>query len=252
MIERFRPPAPVPRSQPLGPLGFLRAMWRNPLEAWSDVHFREPVVTTSLGLGTVAIVSDPNAIRRVLVDNRGNYRKDAFQRRVMSALGDGLLNAEDEQWHVQRRMLAPVFTRRTLRSFAPAMVQAADDLVARWRRQAGRPVEVAADVTRLTLEVLERTIFSDGLGGDTEEVRAAMRIYFDSIGRIDLFDLLGLPPFAPRLSRLGAGPSRRAARGWRSAAIRRRSTSSRCCSRPRIRKPVTCSMRTASRPTSSR
>lgn len=207
--DRFRPPAPTPRHGSLGPIGLLRALWNNPLEAWSEAHFQKPIVTTGLGFGNVAVVSDPDAIRRVLVDNRANFRKDALQRRVMSALGNGLLTAEDEQWHVQRRMLAPVFTRKTLRSFAPAMAQAADELVERWRRCDGHPVDVAADVTRLTLEVLERTIFSDGLGRDTEEVRAAMRIYFDSIGRIDPFDVLGVPDFVPRLGRLGARGSLR-------------------------------------------
>src|SRR5207244_3730071 len=109
----------------------------------------------------------------------------------------------------QRRMLAPVFTRKTLASFAPAMERAANDLIAQWRRRNGQPVDVAADVTRLTLDVLERTIFSDGLGRNTEEVRAAMRVYFDSIGRIDPFDVLGLPDFIPRASRFSARSSLR-------------------------------------------
>ena len=47
------------------------------------------------------LVNDPPAIRHVLLDNAANYRKDAFQRRVLSAgLGDGLLSAEGEQWRM--------------------------------------------------------------------------------------------------------------------------------------------------------
>jgi len=193
--NRFQPPGPVPRGDPLGPLGLMRALWNNPLEAWSEAHFRERVVTAGLGLGHVAVVSCPDAIRRVLVDHRPNYRKDAFQRRVTSALGSGLLAAEGEQWHVQRRTLAPIFTRKAVLSFSPAMAETADELVERWRARSGRLVDVAADVTRLTLEVLERTIFSDGLSRNTEDVRAAMRVYFDSIGRIDPLDILGVPDF---------------------------------------------------------
>src|SRR5260370_39662387 len=87
-------------------------------------------------------------------------------------------------------------------SFAPAMTRAADALVGRWRRGGeGRVRDVAAEVTQVTLDVLERTIFSDGLGGDPEDVRTAMRTYFDTIGRIDPFDVLGLPDFVPRLGR---------------------------------------------------
>ena len=82
-----------------------------------------------------------------------------------------------------------------------------------------------AEVTLLTLDILERTIFSDGLGRDPEEVRAAWRIYFDTVGRIEPFDLLGLPEFVPRLGRLkarSADPalSRRRRRDHRDAPAR--------------------------------
>jgi len=216
-LDRFRPPAPEPCRKPLGAFGLLRALWRNPLEAWSEAHFQEPVVLTGLGLGHVAVVSSPEAVRRILVEHRTNYRKDTFQRRVMSALGSGLLTAEGEQWHVQRRTLAPIFTRKAVVEFSPAMAQAADELVECWRACDGQAVNVAADVTRLTLDVLERTIFSDGLGRDTEDVRAAMRVYFDSIGRIDPLDLLGVPDFVPRLGQFAA---RRALALFRDAVDR--------------------------------
>jgi cytochrome P450 len=55
-------------------------------------------------------------------------------------------------------------------------------------------------MTRLTLDVLERTIFSDGLGRAPEDFRLAMRTYFDTIGRIDPFDVIGLPPSLPRFA----------------------------------------------------
>ena len=52
-------------------------------------------------------------------------------------------------------------------------------------------------MTDLTLDVLVRTIFSDGLGRDASQVRHAMRVYFDRIGRIDPLDILGVPNFVP-------------------------------------------------------
>src|SRR5262249_41015990 len=90
-------------------------------------------------------------------------------------------------------------------NFATAMAEAAEALVARWRQLPNEAVvDVAAEVTRVTLDVLRRTIFSDGLGSDPEEFRAVMATYFDTIGRIDPFDVLNLPDFVPRLSRLRA------------------------------------------------
>src|SRR5204862_6524296 len=135
--------------------------------------------------------------------NAGNYRKDSFQRRVLSAgLGAGLLSAEGERWRAQRRTLAPLFAARKVLEFAPAMMDAADALVERWRGRDGAIVDAAAEMARVTLDVLERTIFSDGLGRDAEEVRLSMVTYLNTIGRIDAFDVLGVPAFVPRLAHL--------------------------------------------------
>jgi cytochrome P450 len=190
----------------LGPVGLLRVLQKNPIECWAEEHFEQPVVTASRAIGHVLVINDPGAIRRVLLDNATNYRKDTLQQRVLSAgLANGLLSAEDEQWRVQRRTLAPLFSRKTVTSFAPAMRQAGNALVERWRlRGEGSRIDVAAEMTRVTLDVLERTIFSDGLGCNADELRAAMAIYFETIGRIDPLDLFGVPAFVPRIGRLRA------------------------------------------------
>ena len=201
-----RPPAPIPRARPLGTVGLLRALRANPLETWTREHFEKPIVTNGLAFARVVVVNDPSAIRQVLLENTANYRKDTLTLRILSAgLTNGLLTAEGEQWRVQRRTLAPMFTRRTVMNFAPAMAEAAAALVARWDQLPnGAIVDVAAEVTRVTLDVLRRTIFSDGLGSDPEEFRAVMATYFNTIGRIDPFDVLNLPDFVPRLSRVRA------------------------------------------------
>jgi cytochrome P450 len=192
----------VPQAEPLRPVSFLRTLWNNPIEAWSSRYFESPIVTTRLPFGEVAVINDPVAIRRVLVDNRDNYPKDGFQKRMLAVLSNGLLTAEDAQWRVQRRALTPVLALRNVRTFVPTMLRAAGDLVERWRSHDGEVIDVADAVTELTLAVLERTIFSDGLAGNRRELRTAMRIYFDSLGRIDPFDLLNLPDFVPRVGRL--------------------------------------------------
>ena len=199
---KLHPPAPTPRLKSLGPLALLRVLASNPLEAWTKAHFEKPIVMGGLSIGRVALVSDPAAIRRVLMDNSQNYHKDWLQRRVLSAgLSNGLLTAEGQQWRMQRRALAPLFARRTVLSFSVAMIDAAAALVERLKLRDGQIEDIAVEATRLTLEVLERTMFSDGLGRSPEEIRLAMKHYFEAIGRLDPFDVLGLPNWVPRLSR---------------------------------------------------
>src|SRR5260370_3711678 len=57
-------------------------------------------------------------------------------------------------------------------------------------------------------------MFSRGFERDPEAFRSSMRCYFDSIGRIDPFDALGLPEFLPRFAR---GQERAAIKFFESA-----------------------------------
>jgi len=199
----FRPPAPVPPARRLGPIGLLQALRRNPLECWSEDFFREPISRVGLPIGQAFVLNDPAAIRHVLVDNSANYRKDPLQRRVLSAgLADGLLSAEDKRWEIQRRTLAPLFSARTVRSLAKDMRLAVDQLSRRWLSMAsGTAVDVSAEITLLTLDVLALTIFSDGLQSDPDEFRLSMTEYFRAAGRIGLLDLIGAPDYIPRPGR---------------------------------------------------
>jgi cytochrome P450 len=172
----------------------------------------------------MAVVSEPAAIRRVLLDNVANYRKDDLQRRVLSpGLGNGLLTAEGKQWRAQRRTVAPMFTPRNVLSFAPHMVDAARVAVQRLqRRRPGQVLDVSAEMARVTLEILERTIFTDGLGQGPDEFREAVSRYFDTAGRLDPLDLLGFPDFIPRIGRIRSRPSLRFFRDSVDAIIGRR------------------------------
>jgi cytochrome P450 len=200
--ELYRPPAPRPQEGRLGLLRLLATLRRNPLECWSEEFFEEPIARVKLPFTEAVLLHDPGAIKHVLVDNVGNYRKDPIQRRILAAgLKDGLLSVEGERWDIQRRTLAPLFARRTVTSFTNAMLEAADLLAARWQNAPAGVIDVAAELTLLTLNVLALTIFSDGVGGDFDELRSAMNAYFASIGRIGALDLLGVPDFVPRPAR---------------------------------------------------
>jgi cytochrome P450 len=198
------PPAPKPQAHTLGPIALMRTLRRNPLECFAAEHFERPIASGGLPFGHVLLVHEPAAIRRVLLENASNYQKDRLQRRVLSAgLGEGLLSAEGEKWRIQRHILAPMFARKTVMGFGSAMTRAADALIDRWS-DLGDPVtlDIAAEMAKVTLDVLERTIFSDGFRSDAEAIRVAMTTYFNTIGKINSLDLLGVPDFVPRFSRL--------------------------------------------------
>ena len=61
--------------------------------------------------------------------------------------------------------------------------------------------DVGEFMSRMTLEVLEQTLFSQGLGQEPSAFQHAMTSYFDSFGRVDPLDLIGAPAFMPRIGR---------------------------------------------------
>ncbi len=208
--ERLRPPAPEPRATPPDLFGFLAAARSNPLDTWTKIHFEKPIVYGKGVMGRVLVVNDPAAIRHVLLDNAANYRKDDLQRRVLApGPGEGLLSAEGEDWRLLRRTLAPLFNPRTVTGFIPVMDAAAMRLVRRWKRREGRLVEATLDMTRVTLDVLERTIFTHGLDRDPDALGAAITRYFEAIGPIDPLDVLKMPDWIPRLAKIRARPAMR-------------------------------------------
>jgi cytochrome P450 len=208
---RFVPPAPRPLDRPPDLFAFLKGARTNPLTTWTAEHFEAPIVAARGVLGRITVMSDPAAIRHVLVENAKNYRKDDLQRRVLApGLGNGLLTAEGEEWRRQRRAMASLFTPKTVAGFAVPMDEAAKRLVRRWRRRReGGILDLATEMTRVTLDVLERTIFTQGVAKDPDALGRTITRYFDAIGPVDPLDVFGMPDWLPRIGRLRARPALR-------------------------------------------
>ncbi len=205
----FVPPYPRRPEKPRGRLSTILTLRRNPIEIWSQMHFDRPILVGRSILGLRAAAHDPAAVKRVFLDNAANYRKDLLQLSLLRlGLGDGLATADGKSWRLQRRSLAPLFSPRQIAEFAPAMQRVAAATVERLaRRRDGAVADVGELMSRMALEVLEQTLFSQGLGRETSEFQHAVTAYFDSFGRLDPLDLVGAPAFLPRFGRLSGRPA---------------------------------------------
>lgn len=89
---------------------------------------------------------------------------------------------------------------------APEMWRATSDLVKRWNKLPdGSVVVVNTEMLRLAMDVQLRCIFSDGVG-DAEAVRDATTRFYSTCGTLDPLDVIGVPDFVPRLTRLRERP----------------------------------------------
>lgn len=223
-FERPVPAAPLPRSTRPGIFAAYRALNRNPITAFSERAYTEPVVSL-IRPGRALLVNDPKAIEHVLVHNAGNYRKSRQQqRRLQPALGSGLLTAEGEEWRSTRRLAAPLFSPAAVGRLFDDMAAAAKQTAIRWRSKEAdeQPLDLAAEFQRLTYEIVSRTVFSGALDEDRALIHAHMAIYFDTLGRIDLSSFFDLPQWWPSSAKLRARTSLRAFRSVVDTVVRSR------------------------------
>ena len=198
--DRRRPPAPVPLTGRLGPWRHYRTLRTNPIKAWRQEVYEVPVLADRGPLGDIVVVSSPDAIRHIFLDNVGNYPKDKLQlEKLGPGLGGGLLTTGGEDWKFQRRTAAPLFQPHAVTDYVPDMVSAVRERVNHIETAAAdATVDMASEMTALTYDIISRTVFSSELQTSAEDMRAAISNYFMVLGRIDLWDLLKIPSWLRR------------------------------------------------------
>ncbi len=162
-------------------LGDLPAIRRDPLGLLSRAARRGDVVRLRLGR-EVYLLNHPDHVQRVLHDNHANYRKSFLYERMKPLVGEGLLTSEGTAWKRRRRLAQPAFHKERLAGFAAIMSQHTAAMLDRWAEPAarGEPVDVAAEMMRLTLTVVGHALFGLDLLGKADDagraLTAALRI----------------------------------------------------------------------------
>ncbi|ODS54053.1 MAG: cytochrome P450 [Agrobacterium sp. SCN 61-19] len=200
----FEPPAPVPRTVPPSRLEIIRTVLKNPLELWGQPSYTWPWIVTRFFGQTTIIANDPGLIRHVLVDNASNYEMSEIRQLVLRPiLRDGLLTAEGPVWKRSRKAMAPVFTPRHARGFARQMREQSELFLDRYEAGAEGVVrDIAVDMTELTYAILSETLFSGGIVSEQGDFAKDVDDLLHSMGRIDPLDLLKVPRWIPRLTRI--------------------------------------------------
>lgn len=189
-------------NEELGVLRSFQLMRQNILSIIPEVATAEPVVS-----GKTAkrwhMVMDPPAIRRMLLDEVGNYPKSVVTKNMLRpAIGDSLFIAEGAHWRWQRRTAAPAFSHRNVRSLAPVMTAAAERSAARIAQSGQRAVNLLDEMVTATFDVISEVTFSDDGSFDRADIHRALDAYVAEAGRVSLLDVLGAPDWLPRPGRM--------------------------------------------------
>ncbi len=123
------------------------------------------IVRWRSGPRQVFAITDPDYIEHVLRKHADRYMKSVEYQLVSTVLGRSLFTDDGETWQRHRTMLNPFFARRQLNGMIDLMVDPVERYVADLEsRGDGFELEMVADMTMLTLDVVGTALFGRELG----------------------------------------------------------------------------------------
>ncbi len=140
--------------------GLFGERMRNTIYGWPEPAFDEFYRKRRILGFNVHIVTDPDMVGRVLLDNKENYIRPRIAQRILSPLiGNGLLSSEGEDWKKQRRIVAPTFAPGAVAKMTGAISHVAARQTDGWLRGTLR-VDMARAATDATMQIIADTLFS--------------------------------------------------------------------------------------------
>lgn len=186
--------APGPRGAfLLGSVLDLRRDLIGFLQQISDEH--GDIVRFNLAGFTVHLITNPRHLQHVLQANSRNYDKQSYEYRPLKlAFGQGLFTSDGDFWLRQRRLMQPAFHWQRILKLGESMVEDVSDRIERWQPYAQRnePLDIAAEMVNLSMNVATKSLFSTSLRGD-EEIAAIAR-HLDTVVGYCLYR--AMTPFA--------------------------------------------------------
>jgi cytochrome P450 len=177
------------------PLGFLMGMF----DRFGDV-FRYRI-----GPMVFHQVAHPDGVKHALLDNQRNYPRSWIYGRTKVVVGEGLVTTEGAPWRRLRRLAQPAFHHRRIAALTGVMTDAIHAMLARWRglASAGAPVDITAEFSRLTLNIVGRALLGIDLGGEADRIGAAVTESLDYL-EYRVNTLIPTPAFIPTARNLRA------------------------------------------------
>jgi cytochrome P450 len=123
------------------------------------------------------LVSHPDLVRELLVVQGKAVEKGPALLAAGLLMGEGLLTLSNARHKPRRRLVNPSFHHSRIEGYAQVMVESADALDRRWAtRQPGSTVDVAQEMSALTLEIVGRALFGAELAGESEDVYRSLEL----------------------------------------------------------------------------
>jgi cytochrome P450 len=199
------PAPPGPRARYPGQLilalrGETLSFLTRTARTYGDVaHFR-------IGPLRYYLVAHPDHVRDLLVTRDAKFTKGPALRSAKVTLGEGLLTSEGDFHRRQRRLAQPAFHPNRVATYAAVMARYAREQADGWAD--GSRLDVHAEMMRVTLRIVAKTLFDADVRAEVDEIGAAMDVSVRMFTR-------AMSPFGPVLNRLPLPSNYRFERAYR-------------------------------------
>jgi len=172
---------PGPDGWPL--VGNTLSFLRDPVAFYERCgSYDSDVVSYSVAGADGYMLTRPEDIQRVLVDEADDYRRAQVIQDSLGELAEGgLFLAEGKKWRRERTALQPAFYRDRIETYAEMMTRYARARADAWT--AGETVTATDEMRTLTLEILAKTLLDVDIRGqesDIGEAADAITDHFDA------------------------------------------------------------------------
>ena len=199
------PPTSSTAPSPPGPAllevpAWLMRIRRNTFQAFVSLsrQYESSLVQIPFLPGrTLYICRSPEAARHVLQTNQKNYRKALTYNFIKPVVGEGLLTSEGEMWLRQRRLVAPLFHRKRIETYAETMRATIEELLDQWSPlRPGEIIDVSASMSQVTLSIAGKLLFDRDIGRQARWVGEDMVLLFRDVNK-RILSPLSLPRKVP-------------------------------------------------------
>ncbi len=149
---------PGPDGFPL--LGNTHQLLTNDLLSWSESLTKSygNIIQLKATNKTIILLSEPDAIEDILINNSQKYMKGGFQKFVTSSLlGNGIVLAQGDTWRTQRQALEPIFHPKQMGQFKDRIEKHTSQQMERWNDV--QKLNIAEEMKDITLSVIADVLF---------------------------------------------------------------------------------------------
>jgi cytochrome P450 len=178
-------------------LRFLRG-WHSWLHVLFEKSYSMKMGHVRQGGADMYMVNEPSLVRRILVGNAEEYPKQQLMHRLLEPLlGSSIFTTNGPVWERQRKFVDQALAQGRIEKVYPTMLQSVKGMLDRLDSLAdGSSIEIDAEMTYVTADVMFRTILSKPL--ERAEARAvydAFLSFQNHAQRAAVLSIYRLPAF---------------------------------------------------------